>query len=61
MWIGYRMFAPLRLPHFHNGIAWCHECIKGFKVRHMGFGQFVRPMTDDDKVAVKGPKLEDLY
>ena len=61
VWVGYRTVPPMRLPHFIWGIAWCGVCADSFKVKHVGFGMKVRPRTDDDKVAVKGPRLEDLY
>ena len=67
-WVGHQLLPVVRYlriwpatPHFHSGIAWCGVCIGGFKVKNLGQGVFVRPRTDDDKVAVKGPKLEDLY
>ena len=58
--LGYLPITPQR-PHFIRGIAWCGECAKGFKVKHLGQGVFVRPRTNDDKVTAKGPKLEELF
>ena len=49
-------------PHFIQGIAWCGVCAKDFETRHMGFGVFVRPKTEDDNVPLpKGPGLKELY
>jgi hypothetical protein len=49
-------------PHFRGGIAWCHECVKGFAVRHLGQGVFVRPRDEsDDAPLPKLSKLEELY
>jgi len=67
-WVGYLAPAPWgyplqpATPHFHNGVAYCGVCIKGFKVKHVGQGVFIRPKTGSDRVTLpKGPKLEELY
>jgi len=66
VWLGYETakswgYFP-RTPHFHNGIAYCHKCIKGFQVRHLGQGVFVRPKEEGDNQPVPaGPGLEELY
>lgn len=62
-WVGYMVRTsgyPPRRPYFHNDIAWCGTCIKGFAVRHLGQGLFVRPREESD-VPVGGPSLEALY
>ena len=68
VWVGWMIkehpwgfpIIPMQ-PHFRRNIAYCKVCIEGFKVKHVGFGQFVRPKEESDKITVKGPKLEDLY
>lgn len=69
VWVGYQavrsspylLIMPY-LPHFHNGIAYCANCIKGFKVKHLGFGVLVRPRDESDDVPLPNlPSLEELY
>lgn len=57
---GYLPITPCK-PYFHRGVPYCHECIKGFSVRHLGQGVCVRPRDESDDVPVAGPKLEELY
>ena len=67
-WVGWRVkehpwgypLIPMQ-PHFHKGIAWCGVCIKGFEVKHLGFGMQVRPKTEADEVALPNFKLEELF
>lgn len=69
VWVGYEMRRPsgnlypaTATPHFHNGIAWCGNCYRGFNVKHLGQGVFVRPKEEGDDVALPElPKLEELY
>jgi len=63
IWVGYKTRTwgdPPREPHIHNGIPYCHNCIKGFAVRHLGQGVCVRPKEESD-VPVGGPGLTELY
>lgn len=69
VWVGYQAFPipgylPIspQVPHWHNGIAFCGVCVKGFAVRHLGQGVFVRPKEESDDVPLPNlPKLEELY
>ena len=66
-WVGYQLLPIVRylriwpkVPHFHNGVAWCGNCFKD--VRHLGQGVFVRPKEESDNVPLpKGPGLKELY
>lgn len=69
VWVGYEMKEPWwnrplhpAEPHFRNGIAWCGVCVKGFQIRHLGQGVFVRPREEGDDAPLPNlPKLEELY
>lgn len=69
IWVGHQpwrvddkltiQFSP---PHFHEHTAFCQNCLRGFQVRHLGQGVFVRPKEEgDDAPLPKLPKLEELY
>lgn len=65
VWVGFKDpglggFLVPAVPHFHNGVAYCATCIKGFKVIHLGQGVCVRPKEESD-VPVGGPGLKELY
>ena len=49
-----------RKPYFFQGIAYCENCYRDTKTRHLGFGLLVRPAEESD-VPVGGPSLEALY
>ena len=66
--LGYQLFFGHKVerPYWHrrprddHPYPYCQNCYRGFKVRHLGQGLFVRPREESD-VPVGGPGLEELY